>query len=86
MVWFFNRSIYAQTQGSSLSLPLGSVPRSEDLPAPPHPAFSASAHDMSVIAEQTMCLDDIEPLSDLDTSLMNQGISGKSLIGSCKVG
>nr|XP_022310094.1 altered inheritance of mitochondria protein 21-like [Crassostrea virginica] len=74
----YQRSIYAQTQGSSLPLPLGIVPQSEDLPGPPHPAFSASAHDMSVIAEQTMCLDDIEPLSDLDTSLMNQDISEES--------
>lgn len=72
------RSIYAQTQGSSLPLPMEQVPRSDEgVPQALIPTFSASSHDMSVIAEQTICLDDIEPLTDLDSSLLNQGISGK---------
>lgn len=54
------------------------VPQADEgVPQPPLPSFSASSHDMSVIAEQTMCLDDLEPLSDLDSSLLDHGISGK---------
>lgn len=57
------------------------VPQSDEgVPQPPLPSFSASSHDMSVIAEQTMCLDDVEPLSDLDSSLLNHGINGKELV------
>ncbi|XP_061186044.1 serine/arginine repetitive matrix protein 2-like [Saccostrea echinata] len=67
----YQRSIYAQTKGSSLSLPKEALPTSEGGPAQSLPMFPISSHDMSVIAEQTMSLEDVEPLTDLDSALLN---------------
>ncbi|XP_062607696.1 myb-like protein X [Saccostrea cucullata] len=67
----YQRSIYAQTKGSSLSLPKEPLPTSEGIPTTTLPLYAVSSHDMSVIAEQTMSLEDVEPLTDLDSALLN---------------